>query len=170
MCFQQLHRFISSIVWVANALCAKLHHVSEWNLFINSYFGCILLCPHDTLEWLRVWSMCQTLISQSSSYWCVKEIIKNTFSDISTTLAIHGLNCISFLDSISSIIYVGQSHLNHIITFEDFMSYSIYYVLKISWLGICKSWSKYYHPSTRCLWCLKSKDHIHNCDMNQGTS
>ena len=29
------------------------------------------------------------------------------------------------------------------------------------------SYLKKYHPSARCLWFLKSKDYVHNRDMNQ---
>ena len=47
------------------------------------------------------------------------------------------------------------------------MSYLINDILETSWLGIRKSYSKHHHLSIRFLWCLKSKDYIHNCDMNQ---
>ena len=63
---------------------------------------------------------------------------------------------ISFFESISSNIEGEQSHLDYIIIFENFISYLIYNILEILWLGI------HYNKNTRCLWCLKSKDHIHN--------
>ena len=81
-----------------------------------------------------------------------------------------GFKRISFLESISSYIEGRWSHLNHSITFKDFTSYPIYDVLEIPWPGIRKSWSKHDHPSTRCLWCIRSKDHVHNRDINQPDS
>ena len=75
-----------------------------------------------------------------------------------------GFHHISFLESISSNIEGRWSHLGHTIIFEDFMSYLICDILEILWLRI--------HPqavylSTRCLLCLKVKDHIHDRDINQ---
>ena len=78
-----------------------------------------------------------------------------------------GFNHISFLELISSYNEGERFHLDHSITLKDCMSYPLYDVLKIMWLGIHKSKSKHNHPSTRCLWCLKSKDHIHNYNINQ---
>ena len=52
------------------------------------------------------------------------------------------------------------------ITFEGFMSYLIYNVLKILWLRISTLESKHDHLSIRCLWCPKCKDYIPNNDMN----
>ena len=78
-----------------------------------------------------------------------------------------GFHCISFLESISSYIKGERSHLDHTTIFEDFILYLIYNILEISWLWICKSKSKHGHLSIRCFWCLKSKDHILNHDMNQ---
>ena len=69
---------------------------------------------------------------------------------------------ISFFESISSNTKGGWSHLDHTIIFKDFKPCLIYDILEISWVII-----KYDHLSAWCLWCLKSKDHIHNCDMNQ---
>ena len=56
---------------------------------------------------------------------------------------------------------VISNHLYHTI-----MSYPIH-IFEIPWLGIRKSLSKHSHPSIKCFWCLKSKDHSHNHDMNQ---
>ena len=65
------------------------------------------------------------------------EIIENSF-DISTTLAKGFIASHSF-ESISSNTEGGRSHLDHTIIFVDFMSYPIYDVLDIPWLGIRKS-------------------------------
>ena len=65
------------------------------------------------------------------------EIIENSF-DISTTLAKDFIASHSF-ESISSNTEGGWSHLDHTIIFVDFMSYPIYDVLDIPWLGIRKS-------------------------------
>ena len=78
-----------------------------------------------------------------------------------------GSHCISFQVLISSNVEGGWSHLDHTVVFVDFMSYPIYDVLNITWLGIPELLSKHDHPSTRYLWCLNSKDHIHNYDMNK---
>ena len=74
---------------------------------------------------------------------------------------------ISFVKSISSNMESRWSPLDHIITFENFMSFItydffyvtfiIYDILEISWLSIHKSYSKYNHLSIRCIGCLKSK-------------
>ena len=56
--------------------------------------------------------------------------------------------------------------IDHANSFHHIL-YPIYDVLEIMWLEIRKSYSKHGHPSTRCLWGLKSKDHINNRDMNQ---
>ena len=66
------------------------------------------------------------------------EIIENSFFDISTTLAKDFIESHSF-ESISSNTEGGWSHLDHTIIFVDFMSYPIYDVLDIPWLGIRKS-------------------------------
>ena len=65
------------------------------------------------------------------------EIIENSF-DISTTLAKDLIASYSF-ESISSNTEGGWSHLDHTIIFMNFMSYPIYDVLDIPWLGIRKS-------------------------------
>ena len=65
------------------------------------------------------------------------EIIKNS-SDISTTLAKDFIASHSF-ESISSNTEGRSSHLDHTIIFLDFMSYPIYDLLDITWLGILKS-------------------------------
>ena len=65
------------------------------------------------------------------------EIIENSF-DISTTLAKDFIASHSF-ESISSNTKGERSHLDHTIIFMDFMSYPIYDVLDIPWLGIRKS-------------------------------
>ena len=65
------------------------------------------------------------------------EIIENSF-DISTTLAKDFIASHSF-ESISSNTEGGRSLLDHTIIFVDFMSYPIYDVLDIPWLGIRKS-------------------------------
>ena len=66
------------------------------------------------------------------------EIIENSFFDISTTLVKDFIASHSF-ESISSNTEGRRSHLDHTIIFVDFMSYPIYDVLDISWLGIHKS-------------------------------
>ena len=66
------------------------------------------------------------------------EIIENSFFDISTTLAKDFIASHSF-ESISSNTEGGRSHLDHTIIFVNFMSYPIYDVLDIPWLGIRKS-------------------------------
>ena len=76
-------------------------------------------------------------------------------------------NCILLVESISSNTEGGQSYLDHTITFEDIMPYLIYDILEILWLEIYKLQSKHDNPFIRCLWCLNSIDHIHNCYMNQ---
>ena len=58
------------------------------------------------------------------------EIIGNSFSDISTTLAKDFLTSHSF-ESISSNTEGGLSYLDRTIIFVDFMSYPIYDVLDI---------------------------------------
>ena len=49
-----------------------------------------------------------------------------------------GFNDISFLESISSYNKGIQSHLDHLVTFKDFMSYPMYDISEILWLGIHK--------------------------------
>ena len=66
------------------------------------------------------------------------EIIENPFFDISTTLAKDFIASHSF-ESISSNTEGEWSHLDHLIIFVDFMSYPIYDVLDIPWLGIRES-------------------------------
>ena len=66
------------------------------------------------------------------------EIIKNSFFDISTTLAKDFIASYSF-EPISSNIEGGWSHLDHTIIFVNFMSYPIYDILDIPWIGIRKS-------------------------------
>ena len=66
------------------------------------------------------------------------EIIRNSFSDNSTTLAKDFIASHSF-ESISSNTEGGWSYLDHTIIFVDSMSYPIYDVLDILWLGIRKS-------------------------------
>ena len=80
----------------------------------------------------------------SNPNWSLKlvlirvEIIENYSSDISTTLTKDFIASHSF-ESISSNTEGGLSHLDHTIIFVDFMSYPIYDVLDIPWLGIHKS-------------------------------
>ena len=66
------------------------------------------------------------------------EIIENSFSDISTTLAKDFIASHSF-ESISSNTEGGWSYLDHTIIFVDFISYPIYDVLDIPGLEIRKS-------------------------------
>ena len=65
------------------------------------------------------------------------EIMENSF-DISTTLA-KDFIASHYFESISSNTEGAWSHLDHTIIFVDFMSYQIYDVLDIPWLGIRKS-------------------------------
>ena len=82
-------------------------------------------------------------IQVSNPNWSLKlvlmriEIIENSF-DISTTLAKDFIASHSF-ESISSNSEGGWSHLDHTIIFANFMSYPIYDILDIPWLGIRKS-------------------------------
>ena len=81
-----------------------------------------------------------------------------------------GFHHISIFESISSNIEGKWSYRDCTIIFMDFLSHLIYNILDIPWLGIRKSLSKHDHwriETARCLWCLRSKDHIHNHDMNQ---
>ena len=49
-----------------------------------------------------------------------------------------GSHRISFFELISSNTKGRRSYLDHIIIFEDFITYIIYHILEILWLGITK--------------------------------
>ena len=143
-----------------------MHEIACYQVpsYIIDYHVCIILHPHETHEWLRLWST----IKPNQSLKLVLMCRRNHWELLQYFHYLgQGFYHISFLDSISSNTKDERFHHDYTIIFKDFMPYPMYDVLEILWMEIHNLSSKHGHPSKRCLWCLKSKDHIHNCDMNQ---
>ena len=136
-----------------------------WNLFIIGYRVYIIFHSCKTYKWLRIWSIVkpQLITKVRTNAW--RKSLGTCFMIFPLFWPRISLHLIPRVNIFKYLGWMTPSW-HHSIIFEDFVPYLIYENLEIPWLRIRKSLLKHNHLCTIFLWYLKSKDHVHNYDMN----